>query len=141
VSSSEIFFLTATDLARRIRSKELSCREVMQAHLAQIERVNPKVNAIVTLVVESALKQADEADAALAQRRKMGPLHGLPVAHKDLLPTKGIRTTYGSPIYANHVPDEDGLIIKRIREAGAITLGKLIGNLISADSSEPTGRK
>ena len=73
VSSSEICFLTATDLAKRIRSKELSCREVMQAHLAQIERVNPKVNAIVTLVVESALKQADEADEALAQRRKMGP--------------------------------------------------------------------
>ena len=96
----------------------------MQAHLAQIERVNPKVNAIVTLVDESALKQADEADEALAQRRNMGPLHGLPIAHKDLVPTKGILTTYGSPIYADHVPDEDGLIIKRMREAGAITLGK-----------------
>ena len=124
MSHSEICFLTATDLTKRIRSKELSCREVMQAHLAQIERVNPKVNAIVTLVSESALQQADEADEALAQKRKVGPLHGLPVAHKDLVPTKGIRTTYGSPIFADHVPEEDGLIIKRVREAGAITLGK-----------------
>ena len=124
MSHSEICFLTATDLAKRIRSKELSCREVMQAHLAQIERVNPKVNAIVTLVSESALQQADEADEALAQKRKVGPLHGLPVAHKDLVPTKGIRTTYGSPIFADHVPEEDGLIIQRVREAGAITLGK-----------------
>ncbi len=122
--SSEICFLTAADLAGRIRSKELSCREVMQAHLDQIERVNHKVNAIVTLVAESALEQACAADDALAQGRKIGPLHGLPVAHKDLVPIRGIRTTYGSPIYADHVPDDDGLIIERLRRAGGITLGK-----------------
>jgi len=124
VSISDLCFLTATDLAERIRSKELSCRDVMQAHLTQIERVNPTVNAIVTLLAESALEGADEADDALARGRKLGPLHGLPIAHKDLIPTKGIRTTYGSPIYADHVPDEDGLIIERLRGAGAITLGK-----------------
>ena len=124
MSISDLCFLTATDLAERIRSKELSCRDVMQAHLTQIERVNPTVNAIVTLLAESALEGADEADDALARGRKLGPLHGLPIAHKDLIPTKGIRTTYGSPIYADHVPDEDGLIIERLRGAGAITLGK-----------------
>jgi amidase len=91
----------------------------MESHLAQIERVNPKVNAVVTLVAESALERAREADDALARGRKIGPLHGLPVAHKDLVPTRGIRTTYGSPIYADHVPDEDGLIVERLRAAAA----------------------
>jgi len=124
MSSSEICFLTATDLAGRIRSREISCREVMQAHLDQIERVNHKVNAIITLLPESGLEQAAAADEALAQGQVIGPLHGLPVAHKDLVPTKGIRTTWGSPIYADHIPDEDGLIVERLREAGAISLGK-----------------
>lgn len=124
MSFSEICFLTATDLSKRIRSKQLSCREVMQAHLSQIERVNPKINAIVTLETELALEAARAADEALAKGRESGPLHGLPVAHKDLVPTRGIRTTYGSPIYADHVPEEDGLIVERLREAGAITLGK-----------------
>ena len=124
MSSSEICFLTAADLAGRIRSREISCREVMQAHLDQIERVNHKVNAIITLLPESGLEQAAAADEALAQGQVIGPLHGLPVAHKDLVPTKGIRTTWGSPIYADHIPDEDGLIVERLREAGAISLGK-----------------
>lgn len=96
----------------------------MQAHLDQIERVNHKVNAIITLLPESGLEQAAAADEALAQGQVIGPLHGLPVAHKDLVPTKGIRTTWGSPIYADHIPDEDGLIVERLREAGAISLGK-----------------
>ncbi|MEO2036813.1 MAG: amidase [Planctomycetaceae bacterium] len=124
MSFAEICFLSATEMARRIRSKEVSCLEVMQAHLAQIERVNPTVNAIITLVAESALDQARKADEDLAQRRSIGPLHGLPVAHKDLVPTRGIRTTYGSPVYADHIPTQDGLIIERLRKAGAITVGK-----------------
>ena len=95
---SDICFLTATELSRRIRTREISAREVMETHLAQIERVNPKVNAIVTLVPEQALDMADAADKALARGDEVGPLHGLPVAHKDLVPTKGIRTTLGSPM-------------------------------------------
>ena len=95
--SEEVYSLTATELARRIRKKDLSAVEVMEAHLAQIERTNPRVNAIVTLVPEKALEKARAADAALARGEEVGPLHGLPVAHKDLFPTKGIRTTYGSP--------------------------------------------
>ena len=120
----DICFLTATELARRLRVKDLSARQVMEAHLAQIERVNPKVNAIVTLLPDQAMEQAKRADEALARGEEIGPLHGLPVAHKDLVPTKGIRTTYGSRIYRDHVPDQDGLIVERLRKAGAITIGK-----------------
>ncbi|MBM82763.1 MAG: amidase, partial [Planctomycetaceae bacterium] len=124
MSSSEICFMTAVELAEQIRSKQLSCREVMEAHLSQINRVNPKVNAIITLLPEMALEGADAADAAIARGEELGPLHGLPTAHKDLVPTKGIRTTYGSPIYKDEVPSVDGLIIERMRNAGAITIGK-----------------
>jgi amidase len=116
--------MTATELARRIRAKELSAREVMEAHLTHIERVNPTVNAIVTLVPEHAMAGARAADEALAHGAAVGPLHGLPIAHKDLFLTKGIRTTYGSRIYADFVPDQDMLIVERMRAAGAITIGK-----------------
>lgn len=120
----EICFLTATDLARRIREKEISAVEVMEAHLTRIENVNPRVNAIVTLVPEKALEEARSADVALARGEEVGLLHGLPVAHKDLFPTKGIRTTYGSPIFKDFVPEEDALIVARLKSAGAITVGK-----------------
>src|SRR5918999_370631 len=121
---TELCFLTATELARRIRVKDLSAREVMAAHLAQIDRVNPQVNAIVTLLAEQAMEQAKRADEALARGEAIGPLHGLPIAHKDLVPTKGIRTTYGSRIFKDYVPDHDGLIVERLKNAGALTIGK-----------------
>ena len=124
MSDEDICFLPATELARRIRTRELSAVDVMQAHLAQIERVNPQVNAIVTLLPERALAGARAADAALARGAEVGPLHGLPIAHKDLVPTKGIRTTSGSPIYQDFVPDEDTLLVERLRDAGAIAIGK-----------------
>ncbi len=123
-NGSALHVLPATELARLIRGREVSAVEVMAAHLAQIEAVNPAVNAVVTLVPERALAGARAADAALARGDEIGPLHGLPVAHKDLVPTAGIRTTFGSPIYADHVPDVDGLVVERLRGAGAITLGK-----------------
>src|ERR671919_901478 len=120
--TAEICFLTATELARRIRVKDLSAREVMAAHLAQIARVNPKVNAVVTLLADQAMEQAHKADEALARGEDVGPLHGLPIAHKDLVPTRGIRTTYGSRIYKDFVPDQDALIVERLQQAGAITI-------------------
>src|SRR5258708_19897774 len=99
-------------MADFIRQKKLSAREVMQAHLKQIERVNSKVNAIVTLVPEEQLMaQALAADEAIAKGNWMGPLHGLPVGVKDLHITKGIRTTHGSPLYKHHVPHLDSLIV------------------------------
>src|SRR5579863_8099780 len=122
--SPEICFLSATELLRRMRRKELSAREVLHAHLRQIERVNPKVNAIVTLVADQAREQAAKADQAAARNKFLGPLHGLPIAHKDLHETKGIRTTFGSPIFKDYVPDFSMLMIERIQQAGAITVGK-----------------
>ena len=124
MEQSDICFSTAVNLTQRIRKKELSVREVLEAHLAQIDRVNPKVNAIITLVVEQALEEADRADRALAVGDTAGPLFGLPIAHKDLVETKGIRTTWGSPIHRDFVPDQDALIIERLKKAGAITMGK-----------------
>jgi amidase len=124
MSSSEICFLPAIELAHRIRIKDLSAREVMEAHLAQIERLNPKMNAIVTLLPERAIEQANAADEALASGKEVGSLHGLPVAHKDLFPTRGIRTTFGSLVFKDFIPEQDGLIVERLKRAGAITIGK-----------------
>ena len=111
-------------MARLIRAKKLSAREALALHLKQIERVNPKVNAIVTLVPDMAAEAAARADEMQARKEKLGPLHGLPVAHKDLMETRGIRTTFGSPLYKDYIPTEDDLIVERIRQAGAITIGK-----------------
>jgi amidase len=94
------------------------------AHLDRIARVNPGVNAIVTLVADRAMACARAADEALARGEAIGPLHGLPIAHKDLQITKGIRTTFGSPIYKDFIPEEDSLLVERSRQAGAILVGK-----------------
>jgi len=122
--ASSVCFMSAVEMARLIRAKKLSAREALAMHLAQIERVNPKVNAIVTLVPELAAAAAAKADEALARGERLGPLHGLPVAHKDLLDTRGIRTTFGSPLYKDNVPTEDDIVVERMRRAGAITIGK-----------------
>ena len=111
-------------MARLVRARKLSAREVLAAHLKQIERVNPKVNAIVTLAPELAADAAAKADEMQARKATLGLLHGLPVAHKDLLETRGIRTTFGSPLYKDYVPTEDDIVVERIRRAGAITIGK-----------------
>jgi amidase len=121
---SELCELSAVELAARLGRREVSAREVMGAHLAQIERINPKLNAIVTLVAEQAMANAAKADEAIMRRGSIGALHGLPVAHKDLVETAGIRTTYGSPFHRDNVPTHDALIVTRIRAAGAITVGK-----------------
>ncbi len=123
-SASELCGMTAVELASRLARKQVSAREVMTAHLAQIERVNPKVNAIVTLVADQAMANAAKADEAIARGGPVGVLHGLPIAHKDLVETAGIRTTQGSRFYKDNVPTRDAMIVTRIRAAGAITLGK-----------------
>ncbi len=124
MSEREICCMTATELAARIRGRSLSATEVMEAHLARIEAVNPRVNAIVTLLPERAMQGARTADEEIAKGLPVGPLHGLPVAHKDLALTKGIRTTFGSPIFADFVPETDALIVERLKAGGAITVGK-----------------
>ena len=123
--TNDICFMRALDILAAIRAKKLSAREVMQAHLKQIARVNPQVNAIVTLVPEDVLlAQASAADDALAKGESLSPLHGLPVAVKDLHETAGIRTTYGSPLHKDNIPDFDCRIVQREKAAGAIVLGK-----------------
>src|SRR4051794_40594400 len=108
---------TATELAAGLRAREFSAREVMESHLERIEAVNPRVNAIVTLLdPELALRAADAAPR--------GPLQGLPIAVKDLEDTAGMRTTYGSPLFTEHVPAQDSLVAERLRRAGAIVIGK-----------------
>ena len=122
--ADELCFRTATELAALIRRREISCAETMQAHLAQIDRVNPRVNAIVTYHPDRAMAAARAADIALDRGDDVGPLHGLPTAHKDVVDTAGVRTTYGSPIFADHIPAQDALIVERMRRAGAISVGK-----------------
>lgn len=116
--------LQATELLALMATGATSSVEVMVAHLERIERVNPRLNAIVTLVAEEALEEAREADSRRRRGDPLGPLHGLPVGIKDLVDTAGIRTTYGSPIFADNVPAEDASSVARLKAAGAIVVGK-----------------
>ena len=120
----EFCFKTAVEIAELIRNKEVSAVEVMEAHLQQIEAQNPQVNAIITLLPDLAMEKARAADAELAKGGTPGVLHGLPIAHKDLIMTKGILTTRGSTIFKDFVPDTDDILVERLRAAGAICIGK-----------------
>ncbi len=116
--------LTAVELASQLRRGEVSAREVVGAHLERIEAVDPALNAVVTRAPERALAEAARADERQARGEALGPLHGLPIAHKDLLLTAGIRSTSGSRLLAEHVPERDDAIVERLRDAGAICVGK-----------------
>ena len=121
----ELCFLPATELMRLMNAREVSAFEIMEAHLAQIERVDPLVNAMVTRVApEEALAAAKACDECRSAGEAVGLLAGLPVAHKDLFETAGLRTTYGSPIYRDFVPETDAPVVARLKAAGAITIGK-----------------
>ncbi|MBU1196146.1 MAG: amidase [Proteobacteria bacterium] len=122
--TTDICFMSATQLVHLMRRKELSARQVMEAHIDQIQQINPRVNAIVTFLPELGLKLADAADKKQMAGENTGVLHGLPVAHKDLVDTKGILTTLGSPIFKNRIPTKNALIVDRLQKAGAITIGK-----------------
>ncbi len=121
---TDLCFTPAKKLARLIRARKLSATEVMQAFIAQIERVNPKVNAIVTFLPDAALSAAKKFDKNFKSNAKAKPLAGLPIAYKDNVPTRGIRTTSGSPVYREHVPLIDHVLVERLSAAGAIPLGK-----------------
>src|SRR5882762_1442499 len=123
-SVSPLCFTSAVEMAQLIRDRKLSAREALTEHLKQIDRVNPKVNAVVTLVAEMAAEAAKRADEMQAHGEKLGPLHGLPVTHKDLIETRGIRTTFGSPLFKDNVPTGDDILVERMRRAGAIIVGK-----------------
>jgi len=121
---SDLWRRSASELAALIARKEVSSREVVEAHLARIATVNPKLNAIVQLTADSARKEADAADAALARGEIMGPLHGVPITIKDTLETIGVVCTGGTKGRANFVPKADATAVARLRAAGGIILGK-----------------
>jgi amidase len=122
--NDDLCFTPAVELARMLRAHEISARELLEAYLGRIGRVNPAINAIVTLAEDQATQQAKAADEAAARGEFTGPLHGLPIAVKDLADTAGIRTTYGSTAFADHVPDADSAMVAALRAAGAIIIGK-----------------
>jgi amidase len=124
VGASDLCFVPAVELLRLYRARKVSPLEVMQAVLARIDAVNPKLNAYVTLARESALAEARKATAAVKRRTAMPSLFGIPVSIKDLTPTRSLRTTWGSKIFEHHLPEEDALIVKRLKAAGAIVVGK-----------------
>ena len=123
-TASEIAFLDAVDLARLVRRHELGPIEIVEACLTVIEDRNATVNAFCTVAADAALEAAREAETQLTTDQPIGPLHGVPVAIKDVTPTAGIRTTYGSRLFAKHVPDQDALVVTRLKRAGAIVIGK-----------------
>src|SRR5213593_3567243 len=123
-SERDLCFTPAVDLLKLYRARRASPLEVMQAVLARIDAVNPDVNAIVTLVREEALRHARRATAAFRRGAALPPLLGVPVGIKDVTLTRGIRTTHGSKLFEDHVPDEDALVVQRLRAAGAIVIGK-----------------
>lgn len=122
--SDEMLWWSTRELAARIASKEVSAREALQVHLDRIDEVNPVLNAVVTRDDEAAFAQAAAADAATARGESFGPLHGVPMTHKDTHDTAGMRTTWGSPLMADRVPEADALIIARLKAAGITTTGK-----------------
>ena len=121
---SDLVFQSATRLARAIRAKQVSSREIVDACLERITAVNPELNAVVQLRADEARSEADGADATLARGEIRGPLHGVPMTIKDSFDTAGVITTYGTAGRASYVPEQDATVVSRLREAGAILIGK-----------------
>ncbi len=124
-TSDELCLLSIEDAAQLIASKQISPVELAEALLARIERLNPKLNAYITVTAEQAIAEARVAEREMAAGNHRGPLHGIPIAHKDLFDTKGVRTTAGTKIFADRIPDADASVVEKLREAGATGLGKL----------------
>lgn len=124
MDDSWICWLPARTQAALVRARKLSATELVSLHLDRIGAVNPAVNAIVTLDPDRALREAAAADEAVARGEPLGPLHGVPAGFEDTHDIAGMRTTYGSPLFASHVPGADDPVVARMRQAGAITLGK-----------------
>ncbi|MBV8121439.1 MAG: amidase [Alphaproteobacteria bacterium] len=124
MTDDELAYIPATDLAELIRARQISPFELMHSTVQRIERGQGSLNAFITIAAEQALIQARAAEQAVMHGDPLGPLHGVPVAVKDLVPTAGIRTTWGSLIFKDHVPEVDAVAVSRLRQAGAIVVGK-----------------
>jgi aspartyl-tRNA(Asn)/glutamyl-tRNA(Gln) amidotransferase subunit A len=125
VADSELVFKSGQELGSLLKSRQVTAVDVVRAYLARVEALNPKVNAFITVTADHALARAKQVDAEIAGGKYRGPLHGLPYAPKDILATKGIRTTNGSKVTADWVPSYESTITTRLNKAGAILLGKL----------------
>ncbi|RMF83881.1 MAG: amidase, partial [Nitrospinota bacterium] len=121
---TDLCYTPATQLAAAIRNKTLSPVEVIEAFLQRIEQLNPRLNAYCTVTADLARAAAREAEAAVMRGEELGPLHGVPFSIKDLTVTRGVRTTFGSKIFADYIPDQDAVLVERLRAAGGILLGK-----------------
>src|SRR5271154_6861326 len=115
MSDNNLTRKSARELARMIRTRAVSPVEVLDAYLKVIEALNPKLNAIVTLAAEEARNGARRAEVAVMNNEPLGPMHGLPIGVKDVTPTAGIRTTFGSPLYKDFVPTEDAEAVRRLK--------------------------
>ncbi|HEY7491371.1 MAG TPA: amidase, partial [Candidatus Tectomicrobia bacterium] len=124
MANTELLTMTIAELAPKIRARQVSPVELTEAALAQAERLQPTLQSFITLLPESARQQAREQEAALMRGEYRGPLHGIPIGIKDNIATAGIRTTVGSKVLANHVPQEDAEVVRRCKAAGAIMVGK-----------------
>ena len=125
MNNQELCYLTIAEAGRRLRSRELSAVELAQAHLGRIEAVGGKLNAYITVTAERALEEAAEADRGFASGKTAGPLRGIPVATKDLMYTRRVRTTAGSEVLADFVSEHDATVMERLHEGGALAMGKL----------------
>ncbi|HWP66981.1 MAG TPA: amidase [Candidatus Limnocylindria bacterium] len=129
----DLAFRSAVDLAKALRRREIGCRELLEHYVARVERLNPTLNAVITLDLEAARARADEADAALADGEYWGPLHGVPMTIKDTFETMGLKTTCGHPPLANYVPGHDAVAVGRLAAAGAVFFGKTNVPTLAAD--------
>ena len=125
MADADIVFKSGTELASLIKTRQLSSVELVRAYLARIDALNPKLNAFITITSEEAIARARQADKEIAAGRYRGPLHGLPYAPKDILATKGLRTTNGSKVTPDWVPAHESTITSRLNQAGAILNGHL----------------
>jgi aspartyl-tRNA(Asn)/glutamyl-tRNA(Gln) amidotransferase subunit A len=135
MTNDDLCFLSIAELASLMRARTVSSVEVTEAHLARIERLNPRINAFVTVMAAEAREAARRADADLAAGRWRGPLHGVPIGIKDIFDTGGVRTTHGSSFYRDNVPAEDAESIRRLKEAGAVLIGKCNTHEFAAGST------
>ncbi|MFX1339582.1 MAG: amidase [Promethearchaeota archaeon] len=147
MKKEDICFMSAWDMAEKIRTQELTSLEITEAIIERIEKINPIINAYCTTSFDLAREMAKKADNTFKKGEKLGLLYGIPTSIKDLIETKGIRTTFGSKIYENHIPEEDNMTVKKLKEAGIVLLGKtntpedghkaVTDNLIFGESKNP----
>ena len=139
MDSTDLCYLTAGQLSRLIQQKEVSPIEIIEAHLSRISALEPKLNSFITLQSDHAIEAARKAEEEIQTGKYRGPLHGIPVALKDLFSVKGVRSSSGSKIFDNYIPDHDCTIVKRLRDAGAIILGKTNMNPLAYGPTSDTG--